>query len=107
MPAGAGEQRRLRGLALLAGPLAERLARPDLEPVAETDQRHPVGEPEHLAEALWDGDAAGGVERQLRHAAHDRGFQRRTVGIAKRKLVDQLRIGIEERLAAALDAVGL
>jgi hypothetical protein len=42
----------------------EGFARPDLEALAQADHRHPVGQAEHLAQGLGQGDAAGGVERQ-------------------------------------------
>src|SRR5580698_5609461 len=104
---GAGEPALAGQFALTADVALEGVARPDLETVAHADDDHRVGEPELGAEGLRQGDAAGGVEAELHHAAHDRGFERGAGRLAERELVDQRGVAVEQRLAAALDAVGL
>src|SRR5271168_4819928 len=104
---GAGEQPLAGQLALKAGAVLEGVPRPDLETVAHANEDDPVGQAELVAEGLRQGDAAGGVETELHHAAHDRGLERGAGRIAERILVDQRRVAVEQRLAAALDAIGL
>ena len=60
--AAAGDQRLAGDLPLAGHPIAEGFARPDLEAVAQANDRHPVGKAELLAKAVRQGDAAGGVE---------------------------------------------
>src|SRR5580698_7197066 len=104
---GAGEQPLAGQFALAPDVALEGVARPDLEAVAHADEDHPVGEAELVAEAFRQGDAAGGVEAELHHTAHDRGLERGAGRIAERELVDQRRVAVEQRLAASLDAIGL
>ena len=94
-------------VALRSAVRLEGLALPDLEPIAQADHAHPIGQTEGLADQVRKRDPTSSVEGELHHAAQDRRLERRTQRIAERQLLDHSIVAIKQGLAAALDAVRL